>query len=692
MKRLIVLFCFLFTLFSFSQNEELDSLTIQLAFQNPDTTKVNTSLSIIKLLYKDKDYDKALKYIKQSEKLSEDLNYSKGIAEISYYKALIYSEKSDYINALNQFIKSKNLFSKLKDTLFIAKIDSKLGVIEIERGNYKSGLSYALSGIKELEKRQLKEELSSTYKSLATAYQNTNNFEKAIDFNLKSLAIVEVLDDNDGLVSANKNLAELYLQRKNYAKTISYYESALNYVDKNDTELRADILPKLGGALVKTENYDLAADYLIEGIKLNRKLNNKEGVIIALNSLGELNLTRNRIKTAEEQLLEAGSLGRSENNKQQLLKNYMLMKILDSTKGNFEGAFAWQREYYKIKNSLEESTLKPITEIVEGTPILDEIEAMEDAASNDIATEALDEDLVSKEKLDKLKLIFYALLAAFAIVLVFFVLFYLKRNSRLRYTRELEEKNQKIELQNEAILEQSKHLESINKVKDKLFSIVSHDLKDSLTSTKGFIDLLKEGSLTQEEFHSLLPELSENANNASLLLFNLLNWSKSQMQSLEPKPSLFDIQEVFYDKVKLIEQKMQSKNVLLIDNTLRDFVYADRSMVEIIVQNLLANAIKFCKTGDTITISNRISNGRAIISVADSGVGITKENQSKLFGNNTFSTVGTKNEKGTGLGLTICKELVELNKGRIWVDSVLNEGSTFYVELPKTRVEDPVNT
>ena len=692
MKRLIVLFCFLFTLFSFSQNEELDSLTIQLAFQNPDTTKVNTSLSIIKLLYKDKDYDKALKYIKQSEKLSEDLNYSKGIAEISYYKALIYSEKSDYINALNQFIKSKNLFSKLKDTLFIAKIDSKLGVIEIERGNYKSGLSYALSGIKELEKRQLKEELSSTYKSLATAYQNTNNFEKAIDFNLKSLAIVEVLDDNDGLVSANKNLAELYLQRKNYAKTISYYESALNYVDKNDTELRADILPKLGGALVKTENYNLAADYLIEGIKLNRKLNNKEGVIIALNSLGELNLTRNRIKTAEEQLLEAGSLGRSENNKQQLLKNYMLMKILDSTKGNFEGAFAWQREYYKIKNSLEESTLKPITEIVEGTPILDEIEAMEDAASNDMAAEALDEDLVSKEKLDKLKLIFYALLAAFAIVLVFFVLFYLKRNSRLRYTRELEEKNQKIELQNEAILEQSKHLESINKVKDKLFSIVSHDLKDSLTSTKGFIDLLKEGSLTQEEFHSLLPELSENANNASLLLFNLLNWSKSQMQSLEPKPSLFDIQEVFYDKVKLIEQKMQSKNVLLIDNTLRDFVYADRSMVEIIVQNLLANAIKFCKTGDTITISNRISNGRAIISVADSGVGITKENQSKLFGNNTFSTVGTKNEKGTGLGLTICKELVELNKGRIWVDSVLNEGSTFYVELPKTRVEDPVNT
>ena len=693
MKRLIVLFCFLFTLFSFSQNEELDSLTIQLAFQNPDTTKVNTSLSIIKLLYKDRDYDKALKYIKQSEKLSENLNYSKGIAEISYYKALIYKEKSDYINALNQFIKSKNLFSRLKDTLSVAKIDSNLGVIEIERGNYKSGLSYALSGIKQLEKRQLYQELSSAYKSLATAYQNTNNYDKAIDFNLKSLKIVELTNDNGGLISANKNLADIYFQRKDYTKAVSYYESALNHIDGNNTELRADILPKLGGALIKTENYDLASDYLVEGIRLNRKTKNTEGVIIALNNLGELNLARKRIKTAEEQLLEAGSLGRAENNKQQLLKNYMLMKTLDSTKGNFESAFAWQREYYKIKNSIEESKSEIISERVEDTPILDELEALEETASeNTVLAEAINEDLVSKEKLDKFKLIFYALLAAFAVVLVFFVLFYLKRNNRLKYTRELEEKNQKIELQNEAILEQSKHLESINKVKDKLFSIVSHDLKDSLTSTKGFIDLLKEGSLTQEEFHSLLPELSENANNASLLLFNLLNWSKSQMQSLEPKPSLFDIQEVFYDKVKLIEQKMQSKNVLLIDNTLRDFVYADRSMVEIILQNLLANAIKFCKSGDTITISNRISNGRAIISVADSGVGITKENQNKLFSNNTFTTVGTKNEKGTGLGLTICKELVELNKGRIWVDSTVNEGSTFYVELPKTRVEDPVNT
>ena len=102
-------------------------------------------------------------------------------------------------------------------------------------------------------------------------------------------------------------------------------------------------------------------------------------------------------------------------------------------------------------------------------------------------------------------------------------------------------------------------------------------------------------------------------------------------------------------------------------------------------QNLLTNAVKFSQPGDMITVSNHISNGSCIISVSDTGVGISEENIDKLFKNNTFTTTGTKNEKGTGLGLSICKELVELNKGKIWVESTVNVGSTFYVQLPKSK-------
>jgi len=108
-------------------------------------------------------------------------------------------------------------------------------------------------------------------------------------------------------------------------------------------------------------------------------------------------------------------------------------------------------------------------------------------------------------------------------------------------------------------------------------------------------------------------------------------------------------------------------------------------MIEIVIQNLLTNAVKFSNAGDIITISNHISNGSSVISVSDTGVGISEENIEKLFKSNSFTTTGTKNEKGTGLGLSICKELVELNKGKIWVESTQGVGSTFYVQLPKSK-------
>ena len=292
------------------------------------------------------------------------------------------------------------------------------------------------------------------------------------------------------------------------------------------------------------------------------------------------------------------------------------------------------------------------------------------------------------DQVKNLKLLSYGLIAAFLTVLTFLLLIYLKRKSSIKYTKELEEKNKQIQLQNDAITAQKLALEEINSVKDRLFSIVSHDLKDSVSSIKGFLDLIKEESITKEEFDELIPELSETANNASLLLFNLLNWSKSQMQNLEPNPTIFNIQEIFHDKINLIEPKIEQKRIVIIDETQREFVYADKSMVEIVIQNLITNAVKFSRVGDIITISNKEHNGKSLICVEDTGVGISNDNLKKLFKNNNFTTIGTQNEKGTGLGLTICKELVDLNHGRIWVESTENVGTKFFVELPKKKTEE----
>jgi len=670
----------------FSQTDDIDNLALELAFQEQDSLKVETSLKIIKALFDIKDYERAREYILKSEKLSNNLNYKKGIAEITYYKSLIYAQKDDYINAVSGYNKSKALFNALNDTLSVAKVNNSIGLIEIKRGNYNRGLQFSLAAIKELEKRNLISDLNLAYRNLAKAYYNTNLFEKAMEFYLKALGVQMKLNDSKGINESHSKLAELYSNKKEHRKAIEYYEKVLKSSESNNDSIRGYVFSKLGGEYLMFNDYDKATKYLIQGYNINTRTKNKAGLLLTLNNLGDLNLKQGRLNIAEKQLLDAGEIAKSLNNKIELLRHYKLMKSLDSTRQRFDRAFVWQREYYELNTSLKKTKIKPITSTEKPT----NIELNTNSGSQpevNVSTDkvTLADNVEMNKALDKYKIILYALLAALIVVSALLVFTYLKRNSSIKDLQELEEKNVKIELQNEAFSEQTKHLENVNNVKDKLFSIVSHDLKDSLSSINGFIDLLKDGSLTREEFDDLIPELSENANNASLLLFNLLNWSKSQMQSLEPKPSLFDIQEVFESKVKLVDQRMESKGITLVDHTLRDFAYADRNMFEIVIQNLLANALKFCKNGDTITVSNYISNGSCIVSIADTGIGVSKENLSKLFKNNSFTTMGTNNEKGTGLGLSICKELVELNHGKIWVESTQGIGSTFYVQLPKSR-------
>ena len=659
-KTITLIIIFLSIFYGHSQTKELDSLSIQLAFQNQDTLKVETSLKFIQALYAEKEYDKALKYIILSEKLSNNLNYNKGIAEVTYYKALVYAQKNDYINAVNGYSKSKELFKKLNDTLSIAKVNNSIGLIEIKRGNYAKGLQYLLSAIKALETRNLKDELRLAYSNLANAYFNIKAYDKSIEFNLKALKVQEKLNDIDGVNQSNSQLAELYSIKKEHRKAIEYYEKVLEGIDVGNDSIRGYIYPKLGGEYLKFNDYQNASNYLIQGLNLNKGTKNESSLLISLNNLGDLYLQQGRLVLAERQLYQAGRIAKKIDSKPELLRYYKSMKTIDSTKRKFDRALNWQRQYYDLKIEINKNTINLDDEtkaqaVLELDPDFDKKVTIK---TNKPTTTSKPSTSTVNTVDSKFKLIFYALIVALVIVSIFLILIYLKRNSNIKYTQELEEKNIKIELQNDGFVEQTKHLENVINVKDKLFSIVSHDLKDSLSSINGFIDLLKDGSLSREEFDNLIPELSENANNASLLLFNLLNWSKSQMHALEAKPSLFDVQEVFEEKIKLVEQRMDSKGISLVDHSLRDFAYADRSMFEIVIQNLLANALKFCSNGDTITVANHISNGSCIISVADTGIGISKHNIEKLFKDTTFTTTGTNNEKGTGLGLSICKELV----------------------------------
>jgi two-component system sensor histidine kinase/response regulator len=149
-------------------------------------------------------------------------------------------------------------------------------------------------------------------------------------------------------------LAELYSDKKEYRKSIEYYETVLNLVGNTNDSIKGIILPKLGGEYLKFNDYERSANYLVQGLKLNRRKKNKLGLALSLINIGELNLNREKLTLAENQLTEGGAIAKSINSKTELLRYYSLMKVLDSTKNKFDRAFIWQREYYELKEKLQD--------------------------------------------------------------------------------------------------------------------------------------------------------------------------------------------------------------------------------------------------------------------------------------------------------------------------------------------------
>lgn len=253
---------------------------------------------------------------------------------------------------------------------------------------------------------------------------------------------------------------------------------------------------------------------------------------------------------------------------------------------------------------------------------------------------------------------------------------------------ELKRARDLIASQNEKLKKQNNELQELNKTKDKFFSIIAHDLKSPFNSLINLTFLLKERNdkLEDDRKKVLLGAVYQSSTRIYNLLENLLLWSRSQTGRMSYKPELIKINKIIEESISLLQETAQNKNIGIRTQIVPNLIVnADKNMVSIVVNNLLSNAIKFTHPNGEVVISikkEKTDKRKIRLSITDNGVGISQKNIKKIFriGEN-FSTEGTQNEKGTGLGLVLCKEFVEKNNGNIWVKSVENEGTTFYFTL-----------
>ncbi|MCZ4694939.1 hypothetical protein DWB61_08050 [Ancylomarina euxinus] len=258
---------------------------------------------------------------------------------------------------------------------------------------------------------------------------------------------------------------------------------------------------------------------------------------------------------------------------------------------------------------------------------------------------------------------------------------------KIRTNKLLRVQNEKISIANQKLTKSEQHLKELNTTKDTFFRIISHDLKNPFTSLMSISQVILENydAIDKDEKKMGVQKINQGINHIYALLENLLTWSRSQTGKITYKPESCDLADLIKENINLYMMSAHKKGIK-IDYQLPDKVigYADKEMINTVIRNLLNNAIKFTKLDSTINISLKSEDSNYKVEITDKGEGISNENIDKLFRiDKKYKTVGSSGEKGTGLGLLLCKEFVEINKGQIGVKSTLGEGSCFYFTVPK---------
>ncbi len=276
-----------------------------------------------------------------------------------------------------------------------------------------------------------------------------------------------------------------------------------------------------------------------------------------------------------------------------------------------------------------------------------------------------------------------------AILFIFYALFLIKKESNLYQfgilatNKALQEKNEKIEKQKTEIEQKAAELSELNSLKNKLFSVISHDLKTPMYALRNLFRSMQQLNMSGKEIKAIIPDVVTDLNYTTGLMENLLHWVKSQMQSSGISPGELDMAEISDESIHVHHLQAATKKISItreMDESFR--VFADKDMVNLVLRNLLSNAIKFTPENGAIIIRLKNESPFCRVSVIDNGIGMDPETLARIQENSYYSTQGTAKENGTGLGLMLCKDFLGRNGGVLEIESDPGKGSVFSFTLP----------
>lgn len=551
----------------------------------------------------------------------------------------------------------------------LASVFSSMGEEVEAMRNYYEALEYA-------EQKQDSTLIAIASNNIGHLFNNMEDYDQSRFYLDKSEEISRAIGHQVNLRRVFVNKGILYSGIGEFDQAESFYRRALDLTEQwGDKLTEVRIIFNLGTMEVRRGDRSRAEEIFLYTFERSQELGSVEGQYNSAISLGDLASDRGSYGTAARWYARAQTIAEGRGFQRFQEESYKKLYDVYRSAGNNNLALEWLERLNNLKDSIAtEEKLRLQAEY----ETLFNIRAREQRAE---IIEARQQEIQARVDLQQWLIVFAFSLGGFLIVLAIVLT---RSNSQVKKVNsELEESNDKIREANKTVSEQNQELEQVNQIKNKLFAIIAHDLRGPLSSLQSLIYLIREHDLSKDELDNILDTLDRNIQENSSMMDNLLAWAKAQMNGIQLNERVFELSGAAKAVVDQIRFQAGHKEVQL-DIQIPEgmTVNADYDIVKLVIRNLVANAIKFSESGDTVTVTADQNGEFVEIGVVDNGIGIKPEDQSRLFTNEHYTTRGTKNEKGSGLGLSLSKEFVEEHGGKLWFESVYGEGTTFYFTLP----------
>ena len=636
------------------------------------------------------------------------------IIVVFIYSGSIWSHSDPYIDSL---------FSQLKKVDDTTRIDlfNELSRIYWQR-SFDSSLLFASHALSLSEKTNDKYRIANCLNMTGNAYYLLSNYSKSLDYYQKALTMREELGDSNDIAKTLNNIGAVHLNIHNPVEALNYFEKALKiYTGLGKDEIFFILMNNIGGLYIAQKEYEKALEYIQKAYEIAKEIKDEKSIIIALNNLGEISSSIEQYDQALEYFVKARKISEDQKDYNSLATILLNIGTTYLKKGQSEQSlpfFKESLEYADAVNSIstKRDVYKNLYDLYSGEnnsqKALEFLELYTDAKDSINSEESglkikelelkynaekfqNEIELLKKDnEIKNLRLNRFRIGAiSMFIILSLAGIIWIINSQRNRLKREtnklLTQKNQELETTLRKLKESELTLKELNATKDKFFSIIGHDLRNPLNALLGFSELISGSSrdFTLEEVRKYNKIINDSARNIHQLIENLLEWSRSQSGNIDFSPKHHNLLPITNDIQDISGIQLKKKNIT-VHNYIPDdlIVFADKNLLSTILRNLINNAIKFTPSGGYISLSAERSNGQVSISISDTGIGMTRDQLNNLFRlDNHLTKIGTSQETGTGLGLILCKEFVEIHKGSIRVESESNKGSTFKFSLPDPK-------